>query len=240
MADTSTGENDIATKDKGYGTDVTQEFLGGEDSDETLPPAEELRYQFKATDGVSSHKANTFRTQELYQREVFQHSQRTYHPGLSASVEMRMAWSAYDLQKERQEAAKIKYPDLGIEYSLPTSPYDQWRKENPNEAGHYTWLGAFTKTQEAESKTTDVKSPEQERGTKRVHGHVAQDLPTNPDSEETQLRAEDEEENGSTVAAASEDDEDAYWTLPEADETEEMCARRIWLNYQRAGAVPIE
>ena len=88
MADTSTGENDIATKDEGYGIDATQEFGGGEDSDKTPPPAEELGYQFKATDGVSSHKANTFRTQELYQREVFQHSQRTYHPGLSASMEI--------------------------------------------------------------------------------------------------------------------------------------------------------
>jgi hypothetical protein len=69
---------------------------------------------------------------------------------------------------------------------------------------------------------------------------VAQDLPANPDSEETQVRAEDEEEKGSTVVPTSEDDEDTYWTLPEANETEEMCARRIWLNYQRAGAVPIE
>jgi hypothetical protein len=81
--------------------EATQEFGGGEDSDETLPPAEELGYQFKATDGVSSHEVNTFRTQELYQHEVFQHSPRTYHPGLSASVEMRMAWSVYDLQRER-------------------------------------------------------------------------------------------------------------------------------------------
>jgi hypothetical protein len=166
MADTSTGENDIATKDEGYGTDTTQEFGGGEDSDETPPPAEELGYEFKSTDCVSSHKANTFRTQELYQREVFQHSQRTYHAGLSASVNMCMAWSDYDLQKEGQETVKIKYPDLAIEYSLPASPYNQWCKENPHEVGHYTLLEAFTKTQEAESKTTDVKSPEQERGTK--------------------------------------------------------------------------
>jgi hypothetical protein len=54
MADTSMGENDIVTKDEGYGIDATQEFERGEDSDETPPPAEELGYQFKATDGVSS------------------------------------------------------------------------------------------------------------------------------------------------------------------------------------------
>jgi hypothetical protein len=49
MVDTSTGENDIPTKDEGYGIDVTQEFGGGEDSDETPPPPEDLGYQFKAT-----------------------------------------------------------------------------------------------------------------------------------------------------------------------------------------------
>jgi hypothetical protein len=47
MSDTSTGENDIVTKDEGYGIDTTQEFGGGEDSDETPPPPEELGYQFK-------------------------------------------------------------------------------------------------------------------------------------------------------------------------------------------------
>jgi hypothetical protein len=259
----------------------------------TKPPtqAEELGYQFKATDDVSSHKAKMFRTHEHYQRELFKHSQKNYHPALSASVGMRMSWSAYALQKEQHEEEESKFPGLGIGNSLPAaSPYDLWRKEHPNEAGHYTWLEAFNKIQdpseetqlqakdqiqadsdaawEADHKTWQEafnktyrnsfplfvewppfgahnpwgtpldkpKSPDQVRGTKRVHGHMAQDLPTNPDSKETQLRAEDEEENGGTATAASEDDdsEDPYWTLPEANETEEMCARRIWLNCQRA------
>jgi hypothetical protein len=153
-------------------------------ADAARETAEEPGYQFKPSDGVSLHKANTFRTQQRYQLKLFMRSQRDYHPGLSATVDMRMSWSAYEFQKEMNEEEKIMYPDLGIDYSMPVNPYDHWRKQNPNEAGHETWLEEFAKTQEA--------------------------------------------------AAASEDDEDPYWTLPEANETEEMCARRIWLNCQRA------
>ena len=214
MADKSTGDKDVAIRDQGYGTDTTQDFGGGEDSDAAwedfdMLPTEETGYNFKVSEGVSTHKANYFRTQQRHELMLFQRSQRSYHPGLSASVDVRMAWSAYDYEKEQQEAEKTMFPELGIEYSLPASPYDQWRKQNPNEAGHKAWLQAYT---------TD-----QERGTKRVHGDMAQELPAEPDSEETQLRAENEEssreDDRSRAAAASEDEEEPY---------------RIWKNCQRA------
>jgi hypothetical protein len=156
------------------------------------------------------------------------------------------------------------FPELGTEYSLPASPYDQWRKQNPNESGHQAWLEAFTKTPGTESTATDIKSfplfvdiypfgascacrdlshdykPEttyQDRGTKRVRGHMAQELPTKSDNEETQLRTENgesSEENDGVKAAASSAQEDPCWTLPQAYETEEMRAHRIWISCQRA------
>jgi hypothetical protein len=101
--------------------------------------------------------------------------------------------------------------------------------ENDVATAHKAWLEAFTKTQATESTAT-----EKERGTKRAHDDMAHELPTKPDNEETQLRAENEEssekDDGSKAAAASAQEE-PYWIpppQPQANETEEMRADRIW------------
>jgi hypothetical protein len=60
------------------------------------PPTEETGYHFKKSEGVRSHKAYYFRTHERHQLMLFKRSQQSYHPGLSASVDVRMAWSAFD------------------------------------------------------------------------------------------------------------------------------------------------
>jgi hypothetical protein len=181
MADMNTGEHDVAATDQGYGTDTTQDF-GGEDSDAVPPPpAEATGYHFLESDGVKSYDIAIYRILERDQLMLFKRSQRDYHPGLSASLAERFAWSTYDYEKEDHEADKAiedaKFPGLNAGYSIPESPYDQWRKEHPNEPGHQAWLEAFTKT----------KDTDKERGTKRAHGDMAQELPTKPANEETQL-----------------------------------------------------
>jgi hypothetical protein len=173
MADMNTGEHDVAATDQGYGTDATQDF-GGEDLDApSPPPAEVTGYHFRESDGVRSYDINIYRIHERHQRD--------YHPGLSASLAERFAWSEYDYKKGDHDVAiaieHAMFPGLNANYSFPESPYDQWRKDHPNEPGHQAWLEAFTKT----------KYTDQERGNKRAHGDMAQELPTKPDNEETQL-----------------------------------------------------